>query len=164
MMPNDQPIDRSLATRQSTVEYFAAREVPIEILIRSKCHTYRGKWTPEREQLSKTLEAIGAPPPSFDFRTTEDPDAARYADLKATPMEMSVSTINRRRREVFVSAASEVKGRQPHGLVPYRTACDELGMTMAHVSRLVASGSVKGEREARLVSLSSMEAYMATRS
>ncbi len=162
MMPNDQPIDRSLATRQSTVDYFAAREVPIEILIRSKCHTYRGKWTPEREQLSKILESIGAPPPSFDFRTTDAPSA--YADLKATPMEMSVSTVNRRRREVFVSAASEVKGRRPHGLVPYRTACESLGLLPKHLSRLVRDRRVEGDHEARLVSLASVEAYMAARS
>ena len=160
MMPNDQPIDRSLATRQSTVDYFAARELPIEVLIRSKCHTFRGKWTPEREQLSKTLESIGAPPPSFDFRTTDAPSA--YADLKATPMEMSARTV-KRRREVFVSAASEVKGRQPHGLVPYRTACESLGLLPKHLSRLVRDRRVEGNHEARLVSLPSVEAYMAAR-
>jgi len=58
---------RSLAERQSTVDYFAAREImPYDLLVRSDCHEYMGKWNPEREPIISTLRRSGASHPEID--------------------------------------------------------------------------------------------------
>lgn len=132
---------------------------PTTIIRRSACHLTDKPW---KERLCDTLERIGAPPPVFDFRTTEDPDPNRYADLKAPPMKMSEAT-DRRRRQVHVSKASPRIPSVPAKMIPFREVCDTVGILPLYLEKIVRSGAIKGCHRARLASLSSTEAYMATR-
>lgn len=136
------------------------QDIPHTITIRSRCHEYKGTWTPERESLSKTLKEAGGVDPVFDFNTLDKND---YDAIKAPPMKVSASTTKRRiyeKNQVFVAPRT----RTPDvPMVPFRIACDTVGILPSHLSKLVKSGNVNGCSKARMVSLSSVEAYMATR-
>ena len=48
-------------------------------------------------------------------------------------------------------------------MVPFRDACIDVGILPTHLTQLVKSGKVYGRLGDRVVSITSLEAYMATR-